>query len=259
MLLNPNDPNPIFIYNKNSLSPLILLADHGGRAIPQKLNNLGLSSNLLKLHIAYDIGIKNVGIKLAQYLDSMFIMNHYSRLVIDCNRATSSPDCISPISDNILIPGNNNLLSTEQLFRVTEIYLPYHNYINNIINHSLQNHKVPILVSLHSFTPVMQGYQRPWHIGILWNRDKRLATLMFNLLKEDTHLCVGDNQPYSGQTCTGYTLPFHAESLGIPHVLIELKQDLIDHEDGVCFWAKKLFSLLKGIILNKNLHQIKKH
>jgi len=93
---------------------------------------------------------------------------------------------------------------------------------------------------VHSCTPLFAGFRRPWHFGVLWNQDGRLAGPLLAALARDGEVCVGDNQPYSGRDGHGYTLPTHAEARGLPHATIEIRQDLIGAAAGIERWARRL-------------------
>ncbi len=84
---------------------------------------------------------------------------------------------------------------------------------------------VPVLISMHSFTPLWKGFARPWEVGVLWDRDARLARPLIDALMR-AGFRVGDNEPYSGEL-ENDCLYRHGTMNGLPHVLIEIRQDLI--------------------------------
>jgi len=171
-------------------------------------------------------------------------MQTYSRLVIDSNRAPGVPTSIVTLSESTEIPGNRNLGADQVAARVREVFKPYHDRIVALLDSRKQRKRPTILVAMHSFTPVFKGVARPWHIGVLYNRDRRLAGIMLDLLRAEPDLTVGDNEPYSVGDLTDYTIPVHGEQRGIPHVEIEIRQDLIAGADGQAAWADRLARVL---------------
>lgn len=242
-LLSPQDPPPFLWHRRDGTSRAILLCDHAGRAFPQKLNHLGLEEMVLDKHVAWDIGIGATARSLSDFMDAPLILAQYSRLVIDCNRRLEDPTSIAQISDDIFIPGNRDLSIKDRQERAEEIFLPYHQALSQKIEEMRQSALLPFVISLHSFTPYMNGFARPWHIGVLWNEDDRIVKPLMHVLKNEKDLCIGDNEPYSGRDRHGYTMEFHAERHRLPHVLLEIRQDLIDNDEKARHWAARLHAI----------------
>ncbi len=257
-LLGPADPPPFTLLNETGKAPLILFCDHAGRAFPRKLGNLGLSQSALDQHIAWDIGIANVAAILSRNLDAPCAMANYSRLVIDCNRRLDDPTSIAQESDRTFIPGNHGLDQKARDQRAAEIFRPYHIAVDKLIKAKLAGGVLPAILSLHSFTPVMNGFQRPWHFGILWNRDPRLPLPLMARLAQLPHVCVGDNEPYSGMT-HGYGLKVHGIAHGIPHAELEIRQDLIGSPEGQQRWAAILAEVIAPLLADPALRKIEHH
>nr|WP_243428429.1 N-formylglutamate amidohydrolase [Acetobacter suratthaniensis] len=221
----------------------MLVSDHAGQAIPDTLGDLGVSATERARHIGWDIGIDGVGRGLAEALPAVLIEQVFSRLVIDCNRAPGHPTSIVRESDGTAVPGNQSLCETQSGWREQTILHPYHARIRAELDARAARAQPTCLIALHSFTPVMRGYARPWHAGILHNRDSRLARIMLDLLR-DEGLCVGDNEPYALTDTSDYTVPEHAERRGLPYIEIEIRQDLIASTIGQAEWAARLARLL---------------
>jgi predicted N-formylglutamate amidohydrolase len=243
-LLTPGEPEPVTVYNSGAPSPLLLVADHAGNTIPRALDRLGIAEAECERHIAWDIGIAGVGQTLADALRAMLIQQNYSRLVIDCNRPPGSPASIAEISELTPIPGNVALSEAAKAARAREVFWPYHQCIEAELELRHQSGRPTALIALHSFTPTFRGEARPWHVALLYNRDPRLARRLFELLKEQQGLIVGDNEPYHVSDTTDFTIPVHGERRGLPHALIEIRQDIIGEKSGQQKWAKLLAGLL---------------
>jgi predicted N-formylglutamate amidohydrolase len=243
-LLAPDEPPAFTEYRPAGASPFLLVCDHAGRRIPRRLQNLGLSEPDLSRHIAWDIGIEGVGRILADRLDAALIMQPYSRLVIDCNRPPGGEESIAAESDATAIPSNQNVTAQDAAARVAEIFEPYHRTIEKHLDARAKAQRPTFLISLHSFTPVYGGVARSWQAGMLYNRYRVLADALREQLSIGGDLIIGDNEPYTVDDETDYTVPVHGEKRGIPHVAIEIRQDLIADEAGQKYWAGRLADLL---------------
>jgi predicted N-formylglutamate amidohydrolase len=243
-LLAADEPPAVIAHNEGGRSPFFLTCDHAGRAIPRRLGSLGLPETELSRHIALDIGALGVAEQLSLRLDAALIAQPYSRLVIDSNRAPEVASSIVEISELTEIPGNRNLSRAEIEARRREIFEPYHRRIVAALDQRLQQGRPTVLIAMHSFTPIFKGVSRPWQIGVLYNRDARFADIMLDLLRQEGDLTVGDNEPYAVGDLTDYTIPVHGEQRGIPHVELEIRQDLIANVPGQTAWANRLTRVL---------------
>ncbi|MFT8861496.1 MAG: N-formylglutamate amidohydrolase [Acetobacter fabarum] len=231
------------VYGQDGGGPFVLVSDHAGQAVPPTLDGLGLSADERARHIGWDIGIDGVGRRLADALPAVLIEQVYSRLVIDCNRAPGHPTSIVTQSDGTAVPRNQSLSVQDRAWREQAILYPYHQRITQELDARLAQKRAVVVVALHSFTPVMREVERPWHVGLLHNHDSRLAHIMIDLLRAEG-LVVGDNEPYALTDTSDYTIPLHGEQRALPHIEIEIRQDLIAHPAGQAEWAARLASLL---------------
>ncbi|MDX2264695.1 MAG: N-formylglutamate amidohydrolase [Hyphomicrobiales bacterium] len=231
---------------------VILLCDHASNAIPTRYGALGLPPGQLERHIAYDIGAAGVTRIMAARLGCTAVLSRFSRLLIDPNRGEDDPTLIMRISDGAVIPGNAEMTEAERRERLALFYAPYHAAVSAAIDASLAAGVSPVLVSLHSFTPVWRGMARPWHAGVLWDADDRLARPMIDAMRAWGDVEVGDNEPYSGQL-HGDCMHRHGTSRGLAHALIELRQDLIADEAGQLIWGERLADLIYRVVKTPRL------
>ena len=241
-ILSSDEPNPVLVYQPHGNSEFFLACDHADRRIPAALGTLGLPDSELRRHIGWDIGIWAVTRMLADALGAFAIGQLYSRLVIDCNRTPGVLSSIPLVSESTEIPGNDNLSDADRDARAKEIFWPYHHAVAAALDARTQRQTV--VIAMHSFTPVYQGFVRPWHAGILFNRDDRLARPMLDLLSQEPGMVVGENEPYAVSDATDYTVPVHCERRHLPHLELEIRQDLIEDEAGQREWAERLARLL---------------
>jgi len=234
-------------------SGILLITDHASNALPQHYGTLGLAPEELERHIGYDIGSARLTRALAARLEAPAIMSTFSRLLIDPNRGDDDPTLVMRLSDGAIIPGNAHHDADERAHRIATYYQPYHDAINAGISRSVDAGKVPMILSVHSFTPVWRGVARPWHAGILWDNDPRLAVPLIDGLRSDDDIMVGDNEPYRGYLKND-TLYFHGTIRGIAHALIEVRQDLIDHEAGIEAWADRIAPIMAMINRDPQTH-----
>jgi predicted N-formylglutamate amidohydrolase len=243
-LLASDDPSPVRMLREAGASDLFFTADHAGRTIPRSLGNLGLPDFELRRHIAWDVGIAGVTELLSSALDATAVFQTYSRLVIDCNRDPAVPSSVPEVSETTEVPGNLRLSAQQRAIRRDAIFAPYHAQIRALLDARLSSGRRTVYVAMHSFTPLFKGESRAMQVGVLYNRDARLANIMLELLRAEGDLVVGDNAPYAVSDLTDYGVPVHAEARGLPHVEIEIRQDLIADEAGQAAWASRFERLL---------------
>jgi predicted N-formylglutamate amidohydrolase len=254
VLLTAGELSSVTVYNEGGSSPLLIVADHAGKSIPHRLAHLGLPEFEFERHIGWDIGIAAVCRVLADALDATFIQQNYSRLVIDCNRPPGTEDSIAEIAELTLVPGNIGLNDAQKSARMLEIFQPYHDRIEAELDRR-QPDRRRALVAMHSFTPAFMGMARPWHAGVLYNRDARFALLLMRLLKSEDGFVIGENEPYDVSDASDYTIPVHGERRGLHHVGIEIRQDLISEIRGQQEWGSRLARLLSRAYQQAGLAQ----
>jgi predicted N-formylglutamate amidohydrolase len=253
------DAAPYEVLNADGAAPILLVCDHAANALPAHYNMLGLEPDLLSRHIAWDIGAADLTRRLSASLDAPAVLSCYSRLLIDCNRLPGHVTSIPEVSDHIPIPGNVDLSVAEAEVRQARYFEPFHDAVDRLLAGFARRRIVPAYVAIHSFTPVMNGIERPWHVGILWNRDPRLALPLIDALRAFPDLTVGDNQPYSGRDPEGYSIHVHGGDRGVPNVLIEVRQDLIDTHHGAEAWSARLAHVIGGVVRDGAPYRIEKH
>ena len=238
---------------------ILILCDHAENTIPEPFANLGLRSEDLNRHIAYDLGAAPVAERLAKLLSAPALISCFSRLLIDPNRGLDDPTLIMQISDGLVVPGNAALDEAAIAARVARYYTPYHQAIERAIDAGIAAGKPPVVVSVHSFTQAWKGVPRPWSVGVLWDKDPRLALPLLEGLRTIPGIVVGDNAPYTGQL-KGDTLYRHGTRRGLAHALIEVRQDLILGPEGQAEWARRLAEVLRKVVrLGGPLHAIEIH
>lgn len=243
-LLTPEDPAPAVVENANGRSPILLVADHAGRAIPKRLGDLGVSAVDMDRHIAWDIGAAGLGRALATRLDAVFIRQRYSRLVIDCNRDPSRADAMPQVSDGATVMANMNLTAQARDERTRAIFQPYHDRIAAELDARSAAGRQTIIVAVHSFTPVMAGAARPWKFGVLYLDAPPYSKAVLTRLKAMLPASeVGDNEPYA-MDGVDFTVPFHAIARGLDYAEIETRQDLIADAAG----QERVADLLAGVL-----------
>jgi len=231
--------------NPQGRSPILLICEHASSCIPGRYGTLGLGPEQLESHIAWDPGALGVARELSELLDAPLIHAGISRLVLDLNRDPSAPDSIWTLSERTAIPGNQNLDPAERAYRVREVYEVFHGTVDRFIEPRAKAGQTRCVVTIHSFTPVYRDVPRPWHVGLIYDRDERLARKVEAGLSQDPSLVVGMNQPYSPADRVFHTLERHAERRGLAPLMIEIRNDLIRTEDGQASWARRLAPLLR--------------
>jgi predicted N-formylglutamate amidohydrolase len=253
-LVSATDPAPFSLFNPTGRAAALVVCDHASREIPTALQALGLPPDALGRHIAWDIGAADLSRSLARYLDAPAVLAGFSRLVIDCNRRLDDPTLIVTESDGQAVPGNIGLDRAAREQRILSCHEPYHRAIEQRLEVFRGAGIVPALISIHSFTPLMNGQPRPWHVGVLWDDDARMAAPMLTALRAWSGLCVGDNLPYSGRHPADYTVHRHADSAGLPYLCLEIRQDLLADAAGVARWTDIIGPPLRRLLDDAGLH-----
>jgi predicted N-formylglutamate amidohydrolase len=244
-LLAADEPRPVLEVGGPGRSHFVIVVDHAGRRIPRRLADLGLPASELQRHIAWDIGALGVARQTAAALDAPLVAQNYSRLVIDCNRDPRVASSIPRLSETSEIPGNIDLSEVEIAARRAEIFDPYHQHITALLDARAAAQRPTILVAQHSMTNIYKGVRRDMHAAVLYNRDRRFAGLVLDALRREPGLVVADNEPYFVSDETDYTIPRHGEARGLPHVEIEIRQDLVGDEAGQAEWARRITRALQ--------------
>ena len=244
-LLAADEPPAFQEFQSEGGSDFIIVVDHAGARIPRRLANLGLPDSELKRHIAWDIGALSVARRVAQALDAPMVAQNYSRLVIDCNRDPKVATSIPRISELREIPGNIGLSPQDIDARRREIFDPYHRRIREMLEHRRAIARRAILVAQHTMTDVYNTDRRTMHAAVLYNRDRRFAGAVLQMLRQERDLIIADNEPYFVSDETDYTIPHHAEARSLLHVEIEIRQDLVKDEAGQAEWAARLARVLQ--------------
>jgi predicted N-formylglutamate amidohydrolase len=248
-----DEPPAFELVNPYGRSRIILTCDHASPRIPRRLGELGLAPADRLRHIAWDIGTAALARRLARILDAPLVLSGYSRLVVDCNRPLEVASAFCPRSEDIDVPGNLALSDAEKAARAAAFYWPYQDAVHDLVESRMGRDVLPVMVSIHSFTPVYRGHARPWQIGVHYRLDRRLAALALETLRADATLTVGDNEPYPVALDEDYTIPVHAELRGLPYVLFEIRQDLLSVEPRIDAWADQLGSLLAKALTDPSL------
>ncbi len=230
-LIGRDDPPPFVVLHEHGTAPALIICDHASRAFPRGMRRLGLPELPSWQHIAWDIGAGELARGLSNALDAPAVLAGYSRLIVDCNEF-------------------------ERRVRLASFFDPYHEAIAAMLAGFRAREVVPLVVSVHTFTPTMSGVDRPWHVGVLWDKDEANARRLIAGLREVEGLVVGDNEPYSGKHPSDYTMDHHAEAAGLPHVCIEVRQDQFESPAGTERWVRLLARLLSGMLRDPGLRRL---
>ncbi|MGB5334039.1 MAG: N-formylglutamate amidohydrolase [Woeseiaceae bacterium] len=245
-LLTPEEPGPYRILSPLAEKPILLVCDHASYRFPKSLGDMGLDPFARRCHLAIDIGAGDLTESLAKSLGVTAVLQNYSRLIVDCNRQLMDPGAFLEYGDGILVPGNRNLHQQDKDLRADALYWPYHRAIEEQIERLSNAGPAPAFLAIHSFTPVLNGESRAFQIGVLWDKDERLRHIFLEGFR-DAGYYVGDNEPYSGKAPQDFTIDHHAEPIGLPHIGIEIRQDLLRNKKGVAQIARVMHKIIESI------------
>lgn len=245
-LLSPAEPGPFQTLNPFAELPVLLVCDHASCRFPESLGDMGLDPFARRCHLAVDIGAGPLTESISASLGATAVLQNYSRLIVDCNRQLMDPGAFLEYGDGILVPGNRNLHAADKDLRAEALYWPYHRAIEEQIERLRKLGQPPAFISIHSFTPVLNGESRAFQVGVLWDKDELLRKIFLEGFREAGYY-VGDNEPYSGKAPQDFTIDHHAEDIGLPHVGIEIRQDLVDDAAGVAQVASVMHKIIASI------------
>jgi predicted N-formylglutamate amidohydrolase len=244
MSMTEDWPAPVEVVNEAGRSDIVLLCEHASRHLPAEFGGLGLDAVDLSRHIAWDIGAAAVTRGLALRLDAPAFLGTYSRLIVDLNRPIGAASAMPARSEATDVPGNVDLGAAERERRYRLIYAPYHERVAVHLDRRAAAGRPTTLVTIHSFTPVFLGVARPWHAGILFDRSRTFAEAVIAGLARDPSLVVAANEPYVVDRDSDYAIPVHGTDRGLPAILVEIRNDLIDSDAGVAEWVDRLAFVL---------------
>jgi len=245
-LLSPEEPGPFKVLSPLAEKPILLVCDHASCLFPASLGDMGLDPFAQRCHLAIDIGAGPLTERLAMNLGVTAVLQNYSRLIVDCNRQLMDPGAFLEYGDGILVPGNRNLHQADKDLRADALYWPYHRAIDEQIQRLSNAGSPPAFIAIHSFTPVLNGESRAFQIGVLWDKDESLREIFLEGFR-DAGYYVGDNEPYSGKAPQDFTIDHHAEEIGLPHIGIEIRQDLLGNKGSIGEVARVMHKIIKSI------------
>ena len=244
-LIGETDPSPITSVNAQSRSPVALICEHAGRTVPCVLDGLGLAPGDIDKHVGWDIGAGELTQFLAERMKAPAVFQSYSRLVIDCNRPPKANDSAPTVSHGVQVPGNRDLSAIDHWIRVSEIFVPFQDAVDSILNHADRK----LVLSIHSFEPELNGRLRPWDIGLLFRNDTITSSHFQAALKaRRPDLNVGMNQPYDVDDESDLFVPYHGEARGIAHILLEVRNDHLQTTANCQIWAELLHDCINDIL-----------
>lgn len=256
-LIGRDDPPPFVVLHEHGPAPALVICDHASRAFPRGMKRLGLPELPSWQHIAWDIGAGELARGISNQLDAPAVLAGYSRLIVDCNRKPDDPEAFRTESDGWVIPGNQGITEFERRVRLACFFDPYHETIAAMLAGFRARGVVPLVVSVHTFTPKLAGSERPWHVGVLWDKDEPSARGLIDGLRAVDGLVVGDNEPYSGKHPGDYSIDHHAEGAGLPHLCIEVRQDLLESPAGTERWVRLLGRLIAELARDPEIRRLR--
>ncbi len=238
----------IFLLRQNGSAPYFVFCDHASNYIPEEFGGLGVSTDVLQTHIAWDPGANELTLAIAERLQATAYLSGFSRLLIDPNRSSDREDLVLDCSDKIPIPGNQDLSYDERCTRITRFFDPYHKHLDKELSRVEALGVPPLVLSVHSFTPRLMGTfeERPWHIAVLWRHDEPTAKKMISELRAETDYLIGDNEPYDAREFN-YSVDRHIAPRRLRHVTLEIRQDLLGSDDQIATMADCLVSVVQRL------------
>lgn len=244
----PIQNSAVTVERPEALGPFLFVCEHAANAFPDPWGTLGLDAAQRQTHIAWDPGALGLARALAHDLDATLVTATVSRLIYDLNRPPHAAGAMAAHSEIHAIPGNANLTPEARAERTAAIYLPFHARLRSEIALRLARGVAPILVTVHSFTPIYHGQPRAVELGVIHDADPRLARAVLHEAAARTTLDVRLNEPYSAADGVTHTLALQATPMGLANVMLEIRNDLIATPDAQRAMAATLAEVLRGAV-----------
>jgi predicted N-formylglutamate amidohydrolase len=231
---------------------IILSSEHETDAVPnQYAHYFAPHQALLQTHRSIDFGASAIASALQQSFNCQLITATITRLIIDCNRSLTDPHCFSEISESFSEKEKKALIKT--------YYLPYRNKIIKHIEEQLTLGHVVWHLSIHSFTPILNGITRTTDFGLLYDPkrliEKEVVLKWQRNLQSRSDFQVRLNYPYKGNA-DGLTTHcrelFPENYVGIE---VETNQALVKEGDSLVKVIAALTTSLKAIVDYTKYHQ----
>lgn len=244
-ILAPSEPGPFALEGTGANSPFLIVCEHAGHRIPHGLGTLGLAAEHLQKHFMWDIGALDLARAIAVRLEAPLVHQAYSRMVCDCNRSPEVESFIPLTGEGIEVPGNAGLTGEDRANRQAAIWQPFQDGLAAVLDQRAAQGQPTLFVTIHSFTPVFFGTPRPWHLGVLFDRDDTLSPALFEVLRARHGDKVAENEPYAVSRASDYSIPVHGEDRALPCVEIEVRNDLLGDAASVDAMADDLSDALR--------------
>ncbi len=236
------------IENREAAGDVLLVCEHASNHFPDEFGTLGLSQEQRQAHIAWDPGALGLARGLSQHLDAALVHAGVSRLVYDLNRAPDAPGAMPQQSEAHVIPGNANLTASQRTHRTEAVYLPFHTALHGEIARRIAVGRAPVIVTIHSFTPIYFGKPRAVEFGVIHDQDAGLAQAVVLAAQSMTSLRVALNEPYSAADSVTHTLRLQATPYGLRNVMLEVRNDLLTDAGAVAQMAETIAAVLRAAI-----------
>ena len=230
------------VSNEDGAGNVVVICEHASSRIPEVLDGLGLSTQNRQAHAVWDPGALVMAQHISRALDAPLVHAEVSRLVYDLNRPPEAPGAMPAKSEVIDVPGNGDLSQADRHARTQLIYDPFRTAVGDLLDARADRGQATAIVTIHSFTPVYYGEDRPTEIGILHDADTRLADAM---LAQPAPRRTDRNMPYGPDDGVTHSLKIYGLERGLPNVMIEVRNDLLGSEADCVKLADELLGMLR--------------
>jgi predicted N-formylglutamate amidohydrolase len=249
------DQDVVEVIGAQSAGAALILCEHASHAIPDVYDGLGLSAEDARSHAAWDPGARDLSLYLLAALDGTFVASRVSRLVYDCNRPPEAASAMPEKSELIEVPGNSGLTDVARSERAQTVYVPFCEAVQAQISARKARGQATALITIHSFTPVYYGVERPTEIGILHDADTALADAMLKGKAKLPHRQVDRNSPYGPEDGVTHSLQLHGLANGLPNVMIEVRNDLLQTPEDIARMGDELLTLIRPALIHLGSEQ----
>lgn len=200
---------------------VLITCEHASQRLPEPWRWSERDRRLVDTHWAYDLGAAELAREYAEAIGATAVLARFSRLLADPNRPEDSPTLFRDVAEGQPVELNVAIDPAEREIRLDGYYRPFHEAVDREVAAS----GAPILLAMHTFTPLYEGTPRELEVGVLFDEEEALAAELLEAFAK-AGLRVAPNEPYSGRAGLIHVVDRHARTHGRRAIELEVRQDL---------------------------------
>jgi predicted N-formylglutamate amidohydrolase len=209
------------IVRSGTKAGVLVTCEHASQRLPEPWSWSARDRRWVGTHWAYDLGAAELAREYAAAISGTAVLARFSRLLADPNRPEDSETLFRATAEGEVVELNAAIDPAEREIRLDGYYRPFHEAVDREVAAS----HAPILLAMHTFTPLYEGTPRSLEIGVLFDREEALAASLLDAFRA-AGWSAEPNEPYSGRAGLIHVVERHAKTHGRRAIELEVRQDL---------------------------------